>query len=398
MDRQIKQTIDRRTDFNDNRVCVAACNSYDTSAVAEIIDGFFEKLDLGKYIKQGCKVVIKPNLVIRRSPDEATTTHPEVVGAVIRAVKRLGAGSVTIAESSGGIYNKAAMSAVYSGCGIAAICEREGAQLHQDYGYTNIECPDALQCHQFNIINPIIDADVIIDIAKLKTHAMTGFSGCVKNMFGSVPGLGKPEMHCQYPDMSEFQQMIVDLCILTAPTISIMDAIDCMEGDGPTGGSKRFVGALLAGANPFAVDIAACNLIAVKPESIHMLRHGMERGISPKSLDNIEIIGDNISSLRVDDFVQPKTRIRDVSESFPPFVQPIVNFVAPIIAPRPIINTAKCVGCGKCAESCPQHTIDIDSKKHRAIIKYSDCIRCYCCHEMCPVRAIDIKRRLIVRL
>lgn len=398
MDKQQKQTISRRTDFYDNRVCVAACSSYDTAAITAAVDGFFDTLGLDKYITPGCSVVIKPNLVIRRSPDEATTTHPEVVGAVIRTVKRLGAGSVTIAESSGGIYNKAAMSAVYSGCGITAICEREGAQLHQDYGYTNIECPDALQCHQFNIINPIVSADVVIDIAKLKTHAMTGFSGCVKNMFGSVPGLGKPEMHCQYPDMSEFQQMIVDLCTLTAPTISIMDAIDCMEGDGPTGGSKRFVGALLAGVNPFAVDVAACNLIAVKPEAIFMLKHGIDRGLSPKSLEEVELIGDSIASLRVDDFVQPKTKMRNVTESFPSFMQPFVNMAAPLIAPRPLINAAKCVGCGKCAESCPQHTIEINSKKRRAIIKYSNCIRCYCCHEMCPVKAIDIKRRLIVRL
>lgn len=398
MDKQITQTINRRTDFSDRRVCLNACSSYDTATVYAIIDGFFEQPAIKEKITHGCSVVIKPNLVIRRSPDEATTTHPEVVGAVIRAVKRLGAGSVVIAESSGGIYTKVSMSAVYSGCGITSVCEREGAQINDDYGYTTIECPDALQCHQFNIINPIISADVVINIAKLKTHAMTGFSGCVKNMFGSVPGLGKPEMHCQFPDMSEFQQMIVDLCTLTAPTISIMDAIDCMEGDGPTGGSKRFVGALLAGLNPFAVDIAACNLIAVKPESIFMLKHGMARGLSPASLDEIELIGDDIAPLRVEDFVQPKTKIKNVSESFPPFVQPIVNLAAPILAPRPIINSKKCIGCGKCAESCPQHTIEINSKKHRAIINYSDCIRCYCCHEMCPVRAIDIKRRLIVRL
>ncbi len=390
--------IQRHTDFADRRVCCASCSEYDQDTVCAIIDRFFEHLGADRLIRPGCKVVIKPNMVIRRSPDEATTTHPTIVAAVIRAVKRLGAGSVTVAESSGGLYNKAAMGAVFSGCGIAAVCEQEGAIINQDFGYQAVDCPDAVLCHQFNIINPIIEADVVINIAKLKTHAMTGLSGCVKNMFGSVPGLGKPEMHCQYPDMSDFQQMIVDLCTLTAPAISILDAVMCMEGDGPTGGSPRFVGALLGGLNPFAVDIAACRLIAVEPKNIHMLRHGIARGLSPASLSEVELIGDDVEPMRVADFRQPKSQTKNIVDYFPKFLQPLVAKGKGIIAPRPVINAKKCIGCGKCAESCPQHTITIDKQKKRAVIDYSKCIKCYCCHEMCPVRAIDIKRAFIVRL
>jgi len=396
----IQQTavISRRTDFADRRVCSASCDVYEQEKVCTIVDRFFEQLEVDKLITPGCKVVIKPNLVIRRSPEEATTTHPTLVAAVIRAVKRLGAGSIVVAESSGGLYNKSAMGAVFSGCGITAVCEQEGAEINQDFGYASVECPDAVLCHQFNIINPLIDADVVINIAKLKTHAMTGLSACVKNMFGSVPGLGKPEMHCQYPDMADFQQMIVDLCTLTAPTVSIIDAVMCMEGDGPTGGSPRFVGALLAGLNPFAVDIAACRLIAVNPENIHMLRHGIARGLSPASLDEVELIGDSLEPMRVDDFRQPKSQTKNIVDYFPAFLRPIVDKGKGIIAPRPVINKKKCIGCGKCAESCPQHTITIDKQKRRAIIDYSKCIKCYCCHEMCPVRAIDIKRTFIVKL
>lgn len=390
--------INRKADFDSRQVCCAACDSYDQDKVCEIIDSFFEKLHADRLIAPGCKVVIKPNLVIRRSPDEATTTHPAVVAAVIRAVKRLGAGEITIAESSGGLYNKAAMNAIYSGCGITAVCEQENVLLNQEFGYRQVDCPDAVLCHQFSIIDPIIDADVVINIAKLKTHAMTGLSGCVKNMFGSVPGLGKPEMHCQYPDMADFQQMIVDLCALTAPAISILDAVMCMEGDGPTGGSPRHVGALLGGLNPFAVDVAACRLIAVEPENIHMLRHGVNRGFAPSSLSEIELIGDDLESLRVADFRQPKSQTKNIVDFFPKFLQPIVAKGKNVIAPRPVINKKNCVGCGKCAESCPQHTITVDKAAHRAVIDYSRCIKCYCCHEMCPARAIDIKRALVVRL
>ena len=399
MDNEAKTAvISRRTDFSDRRVCSASCGTYEQDEVCAVIDRFFEQLGLDRLITPGCSVVIKPNLVIRRSPEEATTTHPAVLTAVIRAVRRLGAGSITVAESSGGLYNKSAMNAIYSGCGITAVCEQEGVTLNQDFGYSSVECPGAKLCHQFNIIDPIIKADVVINIAKLKTHAMTGLSGCVKNMFGCVPGLGKPEMHCQYPDMADFQQMIVDLCTLTAPTVSFLDAVMCMEGDGPTGGSPRFVGALLGGLNPFAVDIAACQLIAIEPQNIHMLRHGIERGLSPASLDETELIGDAPASMRVADFRQPKSQTKNIVDYFPKFLQPIIDKGKGIIAPRPVINRKKCIGCGKCAESCPQHTIAIDRQKRRAVIDYSRCIKCYCCHEMCPVRAIDIKRSLIVRL
>lgn len=390
--------ISRRTDFEDRRVCSAVCSDYDQTRVDGIIDDFFTSLGAEKIIAPGSRVVIKPNLVIRRSPEEATTTHPAVVTAVIRALKKRGINDITIAESSGGLYNKTAMNAVFSGCGITGVCEKEGVALNQNFDYAQVDCPGAMQCHQFNIIEPIIEADAVINIAKLKTHAMTGFSGCVKNMFGSVPGLGKPEMHCQYPDMSDFQQMIVDLCTLTAPTISIMDAVMCMEGDGPTGGSPRFVGALLGGVNPFAVDIAACRLIAVEPENIHMLRHGINRGLSPASLGEVELIGDDLEPIRVADFRQPKSVSRTIVDYFPAFLQPIVDKGKGLISSRPVINKKKCIGCGKCAESCPQHTITIDRQKRRAVIDYKPCIKCFCCHEMCPVRAIDIKRAFIVKM
>ncbi|MFQ7025670.1 MAG: 4Fe-4S binding protein [Acutalibacteraceae bacterium] len=69
---------------------------------------------------------------------------------------------------------------------------------------------------------------------------------------------------------------------------------------------------------------------------------------------------------------------------------------AKIATPVPKIRTGKCIGCGKCAESCPQHTIEIKHKK--AYIIYDNCIRCYCCHEMCPEHIIDIKRLALFNL
>lgn len=399
MDNSAPQTtgsITRVTDFSDRRVCVTACDRYDIDRLDGIIEEQCEALGLSDYITEGCSVVIKPNLVIRRKPEEATTTHPEVVAAVIRAVKRRGAGRVTIAESSGGLYNKAAMTAIYQTCGITEVCEREGAELNTtDFTSVSLTNPDAVICHQFGVITPIVDADVFINIAKLKTHCMTGLSGAVKNLFGTMPGLSKPEMHCQYPDKSEFQQMLVDLCTLVRPQLSFIDAIECMEGDGPSGGSPSFMGAVIGGRNPFAMDIVACALINMNPDKVYMLRHGMDRGLSPENLSQVELIG-SIDGLVVKDFRHPRSKDTDFLDFLPKFLRPLGRKCEAFLAPRPAIDRKKCIGCGKCAESCPQHTIAIANKK--AEIDYSKCIKCYCCHEMCPIKAIDVKRKSIFNL
>ena len=390
------EIISRSTDFSDRRVCVTACDRYDTDTLDRIIEKQCEVLGLSDYITEGCSVVIKPNLVIKRKPEEATTTHPEVVAAVIRAVKRRGAGSVTIAESSGGLYNKAAMSAIYQTCGITDVCKREGAELNTtDFSSVMLSHPEGVQCRQFGIITPIVNADVFINIGKLKTHCMTGLSGAVKNLFGTIPGLAKPEMHCQYPEKSDFQQMLVDLCTLVRPQLSFLDAIECMEGDGPSGGSPRFMGAVIGGRNPFAMDIVACSLINMNPDKVFMLKHGMARGFCPSSIDEVELIG-TIEGLVVKDFQHPRSKETDFLDYLPSFLRPLGRKIEKKLSPRPVIRKKNCVGCGKCAESCPQHTITIANKK--ANIDYSKCIKCYCCHEMCPVKAIDVKRRSIFNL
>lgn len=390
-----ERIFSREQSFGDRGVWVDPCPDYSQDRLNEIIARQAEQMGLQKLITPGCTVALKPNLVIKRRPDEATTTHPAVVAAVIRAVKSMGAGRVIVAESSGGLYNKTAMSVIYDCCGITEVCRAEGAELNFDFSDRLVKHPDPVICRQFNLISPIIDADVVIGIAKLKTHCMTLLSGAVKNHFGCVPGLMKPEMHCQYPEKEQFQQMLVDLITLVRPAACFVDAVDCMEGDGPSGGSKRHVGAILGGLNPFAVDVAACRLISVDPAHVIMLRHGVDRGLCPASLNEVELHGE-LDSLIVGDFKQPRSKGVDFLDFLPKFIRPLARKGEKLIAPRPAIRTSKCVGCGKCAESCPQHTITVKNRK--ASIDYSKCIRCYCCHEMCPVKAIDVKRKLIWKM
>jgi uncharacterized protein (DUF362 family)/Pyruvate/2-oxoacid:ferredoxin oxidoreductase delta subunit len=374
-----------------DKISVLGCKNYDIDVLDGIIESHFKALDPdGILIKKGDNVAIKPNLLLKRNPNEATTTHPEFIAAIIRAVKRRG-GVPIIAESPGGPYNRYNLKSVYAGCGIEAIAQREGAQLNYDVGFTEVVSEDAKVCHSLNIIDPILRADVVISAAKLKTHAMMNYSGAVKNLFGVIPGLMKPEFHYRFPKKEDFANMLVDICERVKPAISFIDGIEGMEGNGPSGGTKRFVGVTLAGLNPHSLDLLASRLVGFTPQEVPTLGAAIERELCPKDISTLEIVGERAERFLVS-FVKPESMGIDILAKLPAFLRkPLTN----ALTPKPVILKPTCIGCGKCAESCPQKTISIANKK--AVINYSKCIRCYCCHEMCPEKSIAIKKSLMGR-
>jgi uncharacterized protein (DUF362 family)/Pyruvate/2-oxoacid:ferredoxin oxidoreductase delta subunit len=373
--------------LNMDKISVYGCKEYDSIELDEQIEKHFLALDEnGTIIKNGSKVVIKPNLLIRRSPEDATTTHPRFVEAIIKAVQKRG-GIAIIAESPGGPYTKALLKSVYTGTGMEEAANNTGAMLNYDVGYSVVKAKNGKVCTSFNIIDPIKNADVIISVAKLKTHAMTNMTCAVKNMFGAVPGLMKPEFHFRYPQKELFGEMLIDLCETVKPQISFVDAIVGMEGNGPSGGKPRFIGVTLAGLNPHALDLFAASLIGFNASDVPTLRAAINRGLCPEKISELEIVGDDYKEFEAHDFKKPDSRNALFISKLPAFLKkPLVA----LVTPKPVIRTKNCIGCGKCAESCPQQAITILNKK--AVIDYSKCIKCYCCHEMCPVKSIDIKR------
>ena len=89
------------------------------------------------------------------------------------------------------------------------------------------------------------------------------------------------------------------------------------------------------------------------------------------------------------EFLQPDTNLKKWFDVVPKW-----------LSPKPKINLKKCVGCGRCAEVCPQKTIRIEKKDKRkyAKINYKGCIHCFCCQELCPIHAVDIKKFFIFKL
>lgn len=363
-------------------------SEYTEDLVFEGVSKAFEKLDILSELSPEMNIVLKPNLIMAKKPNAPVTTHPLIVKSVARWLSEHGMKNIVIAESSGGPYTAEHMKNVYRTCGMY---EAEPyARLNMDFGFQSVNTPEGFMNHSFNIIHPIANADYIINLPKLKTHAMTGYSGGIKNLFGSIPGLQKPQLHYRFPAIEEFSSMLLELSLLVKPQVTLIDAIDAMEGNGPTGGTSHPLNLILASKDMYTQDYFAATLMKLDPMEIVMLRQAMERGlIHPEEL---QLVGDSVPE-DLTAFQKPDSKTLDFSSHVLPFLQkPFTAVMKRVLKSYPKLEPEKCVGCGKCAESCPVQIIEI--RKHKAHFRRKGCISCFCCQEMCPMKAIAVKKAL----
>lgn len=361
---------------------------YNEDLIYAAVCRFMEALGIDKDMHPGLKVVIKPNMITAKSPDFPATTHPLVIKAVARWLNLQGVKDITLAESAGGLYNAEYMKNIYHVCGMKQL-EPE-VKLNMDFSARTVNCRNGFANHSFHLISPVLDADYVINICKLKTHAMTGYSGGIKNLFGTIPGLEKPQLHYRWPDIKDFSHMLLELAQTVNPQLTIIDAIDAMEGNGPTGGTSHPLHLLLAAKDFYTQDYFAAGLMGIHPMEIEMIRQAVEAGLAAP--DEIELTGDPVPD-GLTPFQVPDTKKLDFADALPGFLKkPVALILGRLFKSYPQLDKELCVGCGKCAESCPAHVIRVENRK--AKFKKKGCISCFCCQEMCPVKAISVKKAL----
>ena len=383
-------------------VFVRRCPSYDTPELMSAVSDALAAIGMKKDDFRGKTVVIKPNLVMKKPSEADATTHPAVLDALLSYLDNCDTKQVLIAESMGGPYTESALRAVYEVCGIAEVVSHHNAALNFDTTAGTLPAPDGEASKMFDIITPVMEADVLINLCKLKSHSLTRMSGAIKNTFGTIPGLVKFEYHARFSDYTDFNRMLVDLsAVLHARCVmlDLCDAIVGMEGNGPTGGTPRQIGCLLASRNPFALDTLASALLSCEHE-VPMITEAARRGYCPVDADKVNAVGDGWRELILSDFAPPETAHtgRNPLHWLPNlFGGKLYRW----FSPHPVIRTLSCVGCGECARSCPVHTIELtknkDGKK-KAHIKPDACIRCFCCQELCPYNSVDIKKNPLMKL
>lgn len=375
-----------------SKVAIVRCSSYDPDQVSQAVEKGVNLIGgAGAFVKEGEKILLKVNLLVGDDPDKCVTTHP----AVFRAVALLFAAQGAIIQY-GDSPGHGAPHAVAKKAGIADVAEslqieladfKEGREIFFEHGRQN---------KKFYIANGVLDADGLISLPKMKTHALERFTGSIKNQFGTVVGMRKGEFHVKLPDATNFAKMLVDLNQFLKPRLYIMDGIMAMEGNGPRGGTPRAMNVLLFSTDPVALDATACRLINLNPLYVPTTVIGYEVGAGTYLKEEIELLGDDLNELVCPDFVVDRTPVKSIKKSS------VLHFVTNQLVPKPVIIAEQCTQCGTCVNSCPVegkavNWLNGDHSKP-PVYDYQKCIRCYCCQEMCPESAIVLKAPAIRKM
>ena len=170
-----------------------------------------------------------------------------------------------------------------------------------------------------------------------------------------------------------------------------------MEGNGPTAGDPRHIGALLASESPYSLDLAAAKIIGLGVDNVPTLEAAHRRGLAPASADEAEICGD------LDSFIIPnyKKILKHNSIEFKNQLggsagRLFGGLVGKLLASKPKLKVNECIGCGVCANICPVKAMTV--KNGRVCIDRKICIRCFCCQEFCPRGAMKVGRTAVSKL
>ncbi len=314
------------------------------------------------------------------------TTHPAVVKAVAQLV--LDAGGKPIIGDSPNLGTTAYVAKV---SGVQEVANEFGIEI-VDFEPADFKNPDGKVFKDFVLAKVVKEVDKIINLPKLKTHTNTYMTLAVKNVFGCVPGMRKTRWHLSTSRESKrhFAQMLVDLHTLVKPSLSIVDGIVAMEGNGPGTGPLKELGVLVAGADSFSVDRVIAEVVGAEPDFISTLERAKGGEYGVVDLVEIEVAGEEIGAVKVADFKFPPATMLPEGR-----VQFLSRLLKDGITHRTVINHERCRSCKECVEVCPMKCIV--AVKDGFVIDQSRCIQCHCCIEVCPEGAIDVKPGSFIR-
>lgn len=379
----------------ENNVYVIDCDNYEFLDTYNKLKELLVSNNLLDFVKEGMVIAIKANLVAPIKPDSAVVTHPSLIYALCKILIELKA-KVIVGDSPGGLFNEVYLATTYSKTNMNKIKEL-GAELNHDFTQEIKETPNLKVVKHLDCCSWLLKADAIINFAKMKTHGMMSLSGSVKNMFGAVPGTIKLEYHYRYPNHKDFADMLVDIQEFYKCKLHIVDAITAMEGNGPTMGTPRHVGLLMASKNPYNLDIVCAKLMNLDIQQVPTIHQAIERNLSVDCFEKVNLNMD-ITSYIVKDFlnIERLETIQFYDNKKSIFKNIIGKLAKSILVTRPKVKKSECIGCKKCANICPAKAIEMKNKK--PIINKKQCIRCFCCQEFCPVGAMKTHRTWLSKI
>lgn len=275
-----------------SRVAIVRCEDYDRARVEDAVTELFALLGgAERFTSPGERLLLKPNLLKGAAPENAVTTHPEVLRAAALQLQaphpddplHLCMGDSPAWGSFAGAAETAGLMAPCRELGIALTVFRQGVRTPN---------PEGAVYDHLVIAREALEADGIVNLPKLKTHAQLYMTGAVKNLFGCVAGKRKAWWHFKAGSYQDyFPLMLIETARLLRPRLSLLDAVLAMEGQGPGGGTPRPMGLLMASDDPVALDRVACEAAGLDPARLRTLEASRLTGWGRPDLGDIEIAG-----------------------------------------------------------------------------------------------------------
>jgi uncharacterized protein (DUF362 family)/ferredoxin len=377
-------------------VSVVSCDGYEQETTYAKMKEAVDLLGgIGTFVSRNDRVLIKPNILVAKTPDRAALTHPAVLEAAIRLVLEAG-GKPLVGDSPA----LGSTSACAQKGGFGPVLKKYGVPLLKCEKPAVIKNPDGA-FKTFEVARDALEVDRIINLPKLKTHGQMIMTMAVKNTFGLVPGVRKTQWHFRIGNNpTHFARMLVDLHYRIAPVLSIMDGITAMQGNGPGSGDPVDLGLIIAGADASAIDVVSSRIVGLDPMLLYTLEQAKKAGRGTTELSAITVRGRPIKEVSVTGFRFPATG---------PLISAIpavfTRAARRILTPRPVIIPDLCIECGRCEKTCPARAISgpPPSRRRAAMppgrmaIDYTTCIRCFCCQEICPEGAVSIRTGWFIR-
>jgi len=368
------------------QVSVFEQKEYNLQEIVSHLKPIFSTPHISEKLQKMKVVLVKPNMLGAFAPERAVTTHPVVLECVIKILQEMGC-EVVVGDSPGGTVKA---QTVWDVCGYTEVCQRFGVPLLDfgKHGIINIHSGELKLYFDKNVW----DCDGMINIAKMKTHSMAVYTGAVKNLYGTIPGLYKAELHKLYPSPNEFAKVLSTIYHLLKPKIilNIIDGIVGMDGQGPSAGRPYPFGVLIASENGVAADIVASDIMGFRQEEILYLRQCFEH-------EDFTLSDMDIQTTQPDKQYQ-NLNIKTVLlrnrflNRLPRFVKTIATS---LFAYKPGFRP-DCALCGVCVNSCPTKALSISNQKVH--LENHKCIKCLCCHEVCPSSAVYLKKNIVARM
>jgi len=364
-----------------HKVITAHCESYQPATVEYALEELLKPLGgMGNFVKPGQKVLIKPNMLTNRDPEMGVTTHPELVRAVIHVVRNAG-GEPSVGDSPASAVK---IDRVLQETGFVELCAEEDVPLIHFEADEPVNM--SVDGFSFSLAKAVVEADVVINMPKVKTHVLTTLTAAVKNTYGCIPGYQKAMLHKQYLKIADFGRLVAAIHKAAAPQLQIADGIIGMEGAGPSGGKPVKLNLLAASADGTALDLALCELLHINPKAVPYLPPNIP-GNAAYRLTDIKLNGIPATGRRVE---LPNTfAVRMIPRR-------LSNLIEPFIWIRPAIDDS-CIKCGRCVKACPVKALAMQPGE-KPVLTPKSCIGCCCCHEVCPANAIEMTQSPLMNL